>query len=75
MCLICNIHISYKANHCNNCTNKNKINNNIMKKNRPSLEQLKNDFSILKSYVKVGEKYNVSDNAIRKWIKSYNKIQ
>ena len=42
--------------------------------NRPSLEQLKKDIVELKSMVKVGHKYNVSDNAIRKWIANYEKL-
>ena len=41
---------------------------------RPSLEQLKNDLKELKSMVQVGIKYKVSDNAIRKWIRNYEKI-
>jgi transposase len=31
------------------------------------------DLKILKSFVQVGKKYNVSDNTIRKWIKKYEK--
>ena len=37
---------------------------------RPPLDQLIKDL-IDTSYLKTGEKYGVSDNAIRKWIKSY----
>jgi transposase-like protein len=29
------------------------------------------DFEILKSFVQVGKKYGVSDNAVRKWLKVY----
>ena len=39
---------------------------------RPSYEQLLRDTRIM-SIVKVGQKYGVSDNAIRKWIKGYRK--
>ena len=39
--------------------------------NRPSVLELINDFKELKSFVKVGKKYNVSDNAVRKWCKVY----
>lgn len=35
---------------------------------RPSIEQIKKDLLEM-SYVKVGEKYGVSDNAVRKWMK------
>lgn len=38
------------------------------KVDRPSIEQLQNDL-LKMSYVKVGNKYGVSDNAIRKWLK------
>ena len=37
---------------------------------RPSYEQLLTDLDNM-SYVKVGQKYGVSDNSIRKWLKSY----
>jgi hypothetical protein len=37
---------------------------------RPSIQQLKKDLSEL-SCIKVGKKYGVSDNTIRKWIKQY----
>lgn len=39
---------------------------------RPSYEQLIEDLKN-NTYVKVGKKYNVSDNCIRKWIKMYEK--
>jgi|694.fasta_scaffold72324_7 hypothetical protein len=39
--------------------------------NRPSKEELDHLVSIL-PMTKIGEKYGVSDNCIRKWIKSYN---
>jgi very-short-patch-repair endonuclease len=42
-------------------------------KERPSLEQLKIDVDTL-GYSATGRKYGVSDNAIRKWIKSYTPI-
>ena len=41
--------------------------------NRPSFEQLKSDIEEM-SMVAVGVKYKVSDNCIRKWIKSYEKM-
>ena len=42
-------------------------------KNRPTLEILLEDIKG-NSYLEVGRKYNVSDNSIRKWIKSYGVI-
>jgi len=41
---------------------------------RPSYEQLKEDL-VNMSVVKVGKKYGVSDNAIRKWVKTYEKYE
>lgn len=38
---------------------------------RPGLPQLLKDFTELKSFVQVGNKYGVSDNAVRKWCKLY----
>ena len=37
------------------------------KGNRPDVFTLLNDFEELKSFVQVGKKYNVSDNAVRSW--------
>ena len=42
------------------------------KGSRPGLPQLLNDFLELKSFVQVGNKYGVSDNAVKKWCKLYN---
>ncbi len=39
---------------------------------RPSLEQLQEDIKKM-SMIKVGKKYNVTNNTIKKWIKSYEK--
>lgn len=39
---------------------------------RPSIEQLQYDISLL-GFVKTGKKYGVSDNAIRKWVRFYEK--
>lgn len=41
------------------------------KGNRPQLIELIKSFIELGSFVKVGEKYKVSDNAVRKWCKLY----
>lgn len=37
---------------------------------RPTLEQLQADLALM-PYTKVGKKYGVSDNAVRKWLKAY----
>ena len=39
---------------------------------RPSVFDLINDFKELKSFVQVGHKYGVTDNAVKKWCKLYN---
>jgi hypothetical protein len=46
---------------------------NSRKVARPSKEELEKDLSEM-SYVKTGAKYGVSDNAVRKWIKQYSKL-
>lgn len=58
--------------HCNTCieTGKYRIKTRIVK--RPGYEQLKQEIEE-DGYSAIGRKYNVSDNAIRKWIKSYHK--
>lgn len=38
---------------------------------RPPIFQLLEDFKQLKSFVQVGKKYGVSDNAVRNWLKYY----
>jgi transposase-like protein len=73
-CLDCKIPIFYKSIRCTKCTNLNRIKENTKDKKRPSLEQLKSDLNELKSMVQVGIKYGVSDNAVRKWIKNYEKL-
>jgi hypothetical protein len=73
-CMDCDKLVYKNCTRCLKCMNKNKIKTNAIIMNRPSLEQLKNDLKELKSMVQVGVKYKVSDNAIRKWIKNYEKI-
>lgn len=53
----------YCSMECYNDENKGK---------RPDFIQLINDFKELKSFVQVGNKYGVSDNAVRKWCKLYS---
>ncbi len=40
---------------------------------RPPWEELERDFAVLFSYVQVGKKYGVTDNAVRKWVKYYDR--
>jgi hypothetical protein len=63
----CNCDIYFTSIRCPQCENNKRIKTCVESaKDRPSLN--------LKSYVQVGKKYGVSDNCIRKWIKSYNLI-
>lgn len=43
-----------------------------LKSKRPSKEQLLSDIDELLYFTTIGKKYNVSDNAVRKWFKFYN---
>lgn len=58
-----------KAKYCSlECYNEAKMVINTIK---PGAIQLLLDFKELKNFLQVGKKYNVSDNAIRKWCKLY----
>lgn len=71
-CIDCNCEIRRNSTRCNNCHNKYRFMKN--ENNRPSLEQLEKDIKEM-PMVKVGKKYGVSDNTIRKWIKLYKKYK
>ena len=72
-CIDCNNLISRGAIRCIACNDINKFKEKL--KIRPSYEQLKKDMKELKYYTSVAKKYNVSDNCIRKWIKSFEKYE
>jgi hypothetical protein len=63
-CKLCNISVHYNALYCQNCC---KISQRVVK-NRPSKVQLLKMIQET-SYVAVGKKYGVSDNAVRKWLR------
>lgn len=65
-CLDCGKIIDKRATYCVECCNKHR-----QTVKRPSREQLKYDIRNL-PMIKVGEKYGVSDNSIRKWCDSMN---
>lgn len=65
-CEECNAEISRGARLCVQCYNKTR---HIV--SHPNREQLKQDIRNL-SFLEIGRKYGVSDNAIRKWCKGYN---
>ena len=66
-CKDCGSEITRGAIYCSVCSHK----HTRIVKNRPNKEQLLLDFKKLKSFVQVGKKYGVTDNAIRKWAKAY----
>ena len=65
-CKLCGEKIGRNSKYCVDCVHflKRKV-------NRPTKEELIEDKEILKSFVAIGKKYGVSDNAIRKWFRSY----
>jgi hypothetical protein len=67
----CGKKIHFKSSNCNNCVNILRLKKAI--EGRPTYEELKDDITKM-PYVAVGKKYNVSDNTIRSWIKSYEKL-
>lgn len=86
-CIDCGKKITRGCTRCLSCHNKQKklINNNVQRnkdglnnhnrlrkvKDRPSKEELL-ELIKTKSFLEIGRMYGVSDNAIRKWCKSYN---
>jgi len=69
-CLDCSKEINKTSIRCGKCASKKRFFD--ASKDRPSYEQLKEDLK-KSNYTKVGEKYNVSDNTIRKWMQKYEK--
>jgi hypothetical protein len=77
LCLDCKIVISSKATKCQSCARKNEkvlksLFNRRKVKIRPPYEELIVDIESL-GYCGTGRKFGVTDNAIRKWEKSYLK--
>ena len=65
-CIDCGKEISHGATRCYECAT---LNKRLVP--RPTKEQLYEDL-LNNSFLAVGKKYGVSDNAVRKWCKSYN---
>jgi very-short-patch-repair endonuclease len=76
-CLDCDTSIYKSSKRCIKCNSKLRFKMGTQKRKvikRPSHKQLKKDLEN-SSYVQVGKKYNVSDNSIRKWLKTYEKYK
>lgn len=72
-CVVCGKTVSKGSSLCRQCAADRNEHIHIRKvKNRPSLEVLLDEVEKM-GYCAVGRKYEVSDNAIRKWIKNYMK--
>lgn len=73
LCTGCSKHIDPRYTQCNTCRAKKTFEEGLHRKvERPTYEQLLDDIRQM-SMVQVGKKYGVSDNAIRKWIRTYEK--
>jgi len=71
LCTGCSKTIDRRYAQCNACRIKGVYESGKFRKvERPSYEQLQSELEEM-SMVQVGKKYGVSDNAIRKWLKTY----
>lgn len=68
-CPDCGKEINKGSKYCSICSTKHRK-NNINK--CPNLEQLIKDIKEIRNYVKLGQKYEVSDKAVVNWIIKYN---
>ena len=66
-CQYCGVQVSKGQNTCINCANKQRR----LIKDRPSREELKELIRKV-PFTQIGQKYNISDNAVRKWCIAYN---
>lgn len=69
ICLDCEKLVSNGGSRCKSCAGKLKM-STVCK--RPNKDDLEKDIKEIKYFTKVGKKYGVSDNTVRKWCKIYN---
>lgn len=74
-CTGCAKQINFRNTQCNACRAKELYETGAKRMvERPSHAQLLSDIQQM-SMVKVGKKYGVSDNAVRKWLRQYEKYE
>lgn len=69
-CVDCDKEITSNAKRCSFCENQRRV--KVRLSDRPSLEELENLVKE-KGYCATGRMFGVTDNAVRKWIKTYKK--
>jgi hypothetical protein len=76
ICCNCGGEVCNHTSRCKACEDKKRFLDGVQRKvqKRPTLAQLEEDTKNM-PYVKVGEKYGVSDNCIRKWMNLYKKYE
>ena len=67
-CVDCGAPISKKATRCLVCSNKARVSEEVKQISREDLKRLIR----IMPFTQIGNKFNVSDNAIRKWCDKYN---
>jgi len=69
-CLDCEDEISRVSKRCKKCSGNNQAYSMRKVKDRPTKGELKKLIDTM-TWVAIGQKYEVSDNAVRKWARSY----
>ena len=72
-CSDCDKYVLYTSTRCDECNKKFRFFNNKDNSKRPPIKQLIEDMKNYSSYIQISKKYNVSDNAVRKWLRTYRK--
>jgi predicted amidophosphoribosyltransferase len=72
-CKDCKKEIHKKSKYCADCDHKNRFYENLETAGRPSYLTLKKEIEQT-SYTATGKKYGVSDNAVRKWLRKYERF-